>query len=159
MSILKKWEAHCASLSAIGECIEIISGFLPVGGESKKLRKRLDEEWNKLRESTDKLDELITSQVQPIPVDFPLKDKEFVNHWTLYKEYLHEQHDIIIKSRMENARLKLIYDMCGGDRNMIVRSIDFYMAVGSPNVFPVNFQSITKEDPTNGTKKIIIPKF
>ena len=88
----------------------------------------------------------MTESVQPLPVSFPWRDREFTQHWQLYKDYLQEQHGIVMRSRMEQARLKAILKYSGENRETFVRTIDFYMAFGTSGIFQVNFESTLKTD-------------
>lgn len=154
--MLKKWIEHCSAIDRTRSLIEDIASQLPVSGSGKRLRQLLNDSWGKITDTTEDLDQLITAGVQPLPVKFPWQDKEFTDHWRLYKDYLQEQHGIIMKSRMEIARLKKIKEFCNDDRSLVIRSVDFYMASGSPNIFQVNFEALKKEEP-NETQPIRVP--
>lgn len=144
--VFKSWSEHINILEAVRKCIEDVGVSIPVTGAGRRLRESLNKAWDKVTDSIDTLDTLITSSVQPLPVDFPWRDKEFTAHWQLYKDYLQEQHNITMRSRMEQARLKHICDFSKNDRVTAIRSIDYYMAIGTASIFPVNFENTNKSE-------------
>jgi predicted metal-dependent hydrolase len=92
--------------------------------------------------------------VQPLPVEFPWQDAEFRQAWQTYKEYLEEQHHIVMESRMEIARLKLIRQFAKNQRAAAIAAIEFYMALGTANVFEINTNDEKQDD--NGKKNITV---
>lgn len=157
MSMHKLWNDHCRSLDKLRKTIEAMSERLPGGTPGKRIRDSLSRSWEMLSESIDRLDEAFIDSVQPLPVDFPWRDKEFVAHWTLYKEYMNEQHGVVIKSRMEQSRLRLIKRYSNDDRQTFIRTIDYYMAIGAEGVFAVNFEP-EKKHTDNESKQTVTLK-
>lgn len=135
MSIDKNWEKHCAGMVKVGRLIEEIAAELPVTASAAKLRKAVSTAWSEITASADEIEQLLTAYVQPLPVEFPWKDKEFQALWKLYKDYLVEQHGLTMKSRMETARLKAVATMWNNDRQAVCQALNFYMAVGSATIF------------------------
>lgn len=149
MNLLKFWDHHCRALEKLRKEIEGMAERLPAGSAGKRAREAVNRAWSEVSASADELDALVTESVQPLPVKFPWQDKEFVSHWSLYKDYLAEQHGILMKSRMEQARLNTIREYSGNDREVFRKTIDFYMALGTTSLFPVNFE--TNHASTNQT--------
>ncbi len=145
MNIEKRWDELCASLDKVRPLIEELAAQLPASGSAKRIRQSLAAAWDKISDSTEAIDDLLKDSIQPLPVDFPWQDKDFVSKWKIYKEYLKEQHGITMRSRMEGARLRAIKTYCKGDKDVFLRAIDFYMALGSTNIFEVNFETVKKE--------------
>lgn len=145
-SINKQFDKHCEAVNKIRQLLEEVVGELPATGTGAKLRKQLAAAWSDISESANSIDEMLTSSVQPLPVEFPWKDKEFMAHWSLYKDYLLEQHGIVMGSRMEVSRLKVIKKMCNDDRQLFIQTIDFYMALGSKTIHEFELKTIKNED-------------
>lgn len=155
MNISKPWNNHVAALERARKFIDEMASALPAAGTGRRIRKSLAEAWGQVMESTEEIDTLVTESVQPLPVDFPWRDKEFTDHWRLYKEYLQEQHGIAMRSRMEIARLKAIRAICNDDRQLFIRSVDAYMAVGATGIFSVNFESLHNKSTDDQQPKAI----
>lgn len=156
MSIIKKWAEHCDAIEKVRSIIEDIASQLPESGSGRKQRKAITDAWRIIGQTTDDIDELLNAAVQPLPIKFPWKDKEFMELWSLYKDFLWEQYGFQMKSRMENSRLNAIRDFCNGDRKLAMRSINFYMAYGTVGVFPVDFKNIKSEDKLDDPTKFTI---
>ena len=163
MNLLKFWELHYRALEKLGKNIETMAANLPAGSGGERHRKAVEKSWAEVTETANELDGRITEAVQPLPVKFPWQDKEFTAHWALYKDYLAEQHGILMKSRMEQARHNTIREFSGNDREVFRKTIDFYMALGTSSLFQVNFEtSNANNTPTdNGQRQkitIAVPK-
>ena len=146
MNLLKLWTDHCTALEKARRQIEQLSEQVPATGPGKRGRDAVLKAWREVTATSDAIDDVVTESVQPLPVSFPWRDREFTQHWQLYKDYLQEQHGIVMRSRMEQARLKAILKYSGENRETFVRTIDFYMAFGTSGIFQVNFESTLKTD-------------
>lgn len=144
--ITKEWGAIEATLSRLREHLNQALEMLPQYGSARKLRGQIEKSWQEVVDTSDVLDELVNSRIEPLPVDFPWTDKDFVGVWQLYKDYLLEQHGIEMQSRMEGARLRYIIKFSGSDRNKAIELIEYYMSYGGSNIFPVNFTQIPDKD-------------
>lgn len=149
MTIMKQWNEHLAALERLRKRIDDMGAQLADSGSARRTRKSIADSWEELTTSAQEVGEMLTGSLQPLPVDFPWQDKEFLSHWTLYKEYMQEQHGIYMKSRMEQARLKQIREFCNGDRMAFIRTIDLYMALGTANVFKVEALPSKMDNKTN----------
>lgn len=156
MNINKEWSAHVDALEEARRRLEEALALVPDAGAGRKCRQAVERSWKKVVETSDTIEELLGSAVQPLPVEFPWQDAEFRRLWQIYKEYLEEQHHIVMESRMEAARLKLIRKFSKNQRTAAIDAIEFYMALGTVNVFEVNFTNDEKQD-DNGKKTITIP--
>lgn len=152
MSLLKKWFEHCDALEQARKRIEEMAEFMPTSGPSKRIRDSVLKAWKVVTASIDDLDDVITGSVQPLPVNFPWRDRDFIKYWQLYKDYLVEQHGIVMKSRMEQARLEEIRKFSGDDRQVFINTLNFYMALGSAGIFQVNFEN-SKTTDENGDEQ------
>lgn len=149
MNLLKTWTDHCDALEQARKRIEEMSALLPGSGPGKRVRDGVLKAWKTVTASSDELDDLITGSVQPLPVDFPWQDRDFVKHWQLYRDYLQEQHGMVMKSRMEQARLNAILKFADSNRQVFIDMLNFYMALGSVGIFQVNFEN-SKTTEENG---------
>lgn len=129
--------------------------LVPDAGTGRKCRQAVERTWKRVVETSDTIEELIGSAVQPLPVEFPWQDAEFRQVWQTYKDYLAEQHHVVMESRMEVARLKLIRKFAKNQRAAVIDAIEFYMALGTSNVFEVNFNNDEKQD-DNGKKNVTV---
>lgn len=126
--------------------LEDVMNILPDTSKNYKLKKKIEAAYKNLKRSLERHEDLITDSVPPITrkMDYP---PEFIEAWNIYKDYLIEQFGIRMRSRMEKFRLKLLYDLSEKDLTKATRWIEYYMAAGSSNIYPVNdFEIQKKED-------------
>ena len=126
--------------------LEDVMNILPDTSKNYKLKKKIEAAYKSLKRSLERHEDLITDSVPPITrkMDYP---PEFIEAWNIYKDYLIEQFGIRMRSRMEKFRLKLLYDLSEKDLTKATRWIEYYMAAGSSNIYPVNdFEIKKKED-------------
>lgn len=145
MNINKEWNAHVDALEAARRQLEEALVLVPDAGTGRKCRQAVERAWKRVVETSDTIEELIGSALQPLPVEFPWQDKEFRQLWQTYKEYLEEQHHIVMESRMEAMRLKMIRRFSKNQRDIAIASLEFYMSYGSSGIFPVNFNEETSD--------------
>lgn len=145
MNIKKEWSAHVDALEDARRQLEEALMLVPDAGTGRRCRQGVEKMWKKVVETSDAIEELIISAVQSLPVEFPWQDKEFRELWQTYKEYLEEQHHIVMESRMEAMRLKMILKFSKNKRDIAIASLEFYMSYGSSGIFPVNFNEETSD--------------
>ena len=148
MNITKEWSVHVDALEDARRQMQETLTLVPDAGTGRKCRQSVERAWKRVVETSDTIEELIGSSLQPLPVEFPWQDKEFRQLWQTYKEYLEEQHHIVMESRMEAMRLKMLLKLSKNQRDIAIASLEFYMAYGTPNIFEVNLND-EKQDGNN----------
>jgi hypothetical protein len=126
--------------------LEDVMNMLPDTSKNYKLKKQMESAYRTLKRALERHEDLITDSVPPIStkIDYP---QEFHEAWNIYKDYLIEQFGIRMRSRMEKFRLKLLYELSEKDFIKATRWLEYYMAAGSSNIYPVNdFEIKKKED-------------
>lgn len=125
-----------------------ISGGLPPATE--KRHKDFVRKWNLMKEKADKLCDRIEQQaevtVDPIEVVTPWDSDAFKQAWQRWKDYLVEQHNKRMKSRMEYAALVHLKRLADGKEETAVEYLQFAMANGYPRFFKVTTKNY--EQPT-----------
>jgi hypothetical protein len=138
--------------------IEDAMNMLPDTSRNYKLKKQIESAYRTLKRSMERHEDTITDSVPPIggKIECP---PEFNETWNIYKDYMTEQFGIRMGSRMEKYRLKLLYETAEKDFNKATRWLQYYMAAGSSNIYPVNDFKIKKEDeqPEKRTAGFILP--
>ena len=122
----KEWDKFCAQIETANAQFE---GFIEGGGlsalQGKKLQK-FTKEWNSLKKMAEQLDQFI-SPVDPIKVESPFDQEDFRYIWKMWKEYLMEQHGILVRSRMEQASLDFLSEISDNDPDKAISYIRFAM--------------------------------
>jgi len=122
--------------------IEDVLNLLRDTPKNFKLKKKVEAAYRSLKRSMEMHEGLITDVVPPInhkKTDYPA---DFIDTWNIYKDYLTEQFGIRMGSRMQLYRLKLLFEHTNKDFSIARRWLEFYMASGSANIFPVNEQKL-----------------
>lgn len=153
MNLKKEWDAHIKALEDARQRLEETLTLVPDAGTGKKCRQAVERAWQKVIDTSDKIEELLSSSLQPLPIKFPWQDAEFRQTWQMYKDYLQEQHHVVMESRMEAMRLKLLLKFTGDNRENAIAAIEFYMSCGTSNIFAVNFKNEKQDEKQDGTKR------
>lgn len=118
---------------------------------SIKKTKDIKKEWSEIVKSINKMQHFFS----PIE-EYALKapdgiTEEFIELWSIYKDYLYEHHGIICTSRMEYFRLEIIFQYTNNNAELACEYLKFYMT-GYQNIFrinPINLKNFKKEDINN----------
>lgn len=118
-----------------------------------KLKKKVEAAHKALRIALDRHEDVISDAIPPIKhktSDYP---KDFVDTWSVYKDFLIEQFGIRMQSRMQKYRLQLLFELTENDFKKANKWLQYYMAAGSSSIYPVNELKIEeKKDEQKGIK-------
>lgn len=119
--------------NALLETNTIIESVIPelTGKASKELIKS----WNKYKQTLIDLDKRLT--IKPIDVKRPFDSDVFAIEWTMWKEYLAEQHGIYISTRSERSALKLLEEWSEKNEGKAIYYLRFAMARNYKSFFIV----------------------
>ena len=112
----------------------------------KKLQKFI-REWNKVKKMAEAFDQFITP-VDPIEVESPFDQDDFRYMWKMWKEYLQEQHGLLVRSRMEQASLEYLSDISGNDPDKAINIIRFCMKSGWRGIYANEKEKSNTEKPS-----------
>lgn len=101
----------------------------------------------------DNLDEYAASlkSVSEIEITLPWESDKFKQEWTLWKEYLIEQHQITIGSRAEKKQLEMLSKITDGQEDAAYPIIDYAIA----NLYKMFFKLDEKKPKENKKPKFI----
>lgn len=154
VSLTKKWETFWEELNATNmQLVSFLDTQLRVNQKIKA--KSLIDQWEKLTKAAenyyDALEEIkkTAETVEPIEVKLPWEDDKFKSEWENWKQYLVEQHGIVISSRAEQKQLDTLKKLAGDNEAAAFDMLDYSMS----NFYKMVFQlDIKKEQTTKKTK-------
>jgi len=124
--MINRWNQFCTQIQAtdakLNEFIET-SGLSSL--QLKKLQK-FTSEWNKTKNLADDFDKFI-SPVDPIKVESPFDQEDFRYIWKMWKEYLQEQHGILMRTRAEQMSLDYLAEISENNPDLAISYIRFAM--------------------------------
>ena len=129
-----------------------LNSFITSGMPSttEKRHKDFVRQWNHMKDKATDLCDLIeqqqSSDIEPKEVTLPWDSSSFKKAWQDWKEYLEEQHNRRMKSRMEYAALAYLKKLSEGNEATAVEYLQFAMAGGYTKFFKVTEKSY--EQPT-----------
>ena len=130
------------------ELNSFISGGLPNAVE--KRHKNFVQRWDKMKDKAEVLVNEIEQQsslsVDPVKITLPWSSDKFNEAWQMWKDYLVEQHNKRMKSRMEYAALAHLKNIAEDQESVAIEYLQFAMAGGYPRFFKVtnkNYESPT----------------
>lgn len=133
--------------------IEDVINMLPDTPKNYKLKKKVEAAHKSMKQAIYRHEDVISDAIPPIKhktSDYP---KDFVDTWSVYKDFLIEQFGIRMQSRMQKYRLQLLFELTENDFSKANKWLQYYMAAGSSNIFLVNELKLEeKKDEQKGTK-------
>ena len=138
--LIEKMRQFWQSLKEANEELnDFISAGLPTA--IAKRHKPFVTRWNDMKDRADALCVLIEQQaemgIEPVEIALPWEEGTFATVWQEWKDYLAEQHNKHMKSRMERAALEHLKKLCDGKQDLAVQYLRFAMAGGYPRFFKV----------------------
>jgi len=132
----KKWDQFTEQFNELSDSLADLLNILPESRTFWKARTDIETKHKKLRRPLNYIDEFFSEGIEAIELKQHF-DKEFQEVWQVYKDYLREQHGIIMRSRMELMRIKWLIENTEKNTAKMKRWLEFYMATGSASIFKI----------------------
>jgi hypothetical protein len=142
-----KWERFTDEFNEFSDTLADLLNILPESKSFWKARTDIENKHRMLKRPLNYINEFFSEGIEAVDIKGYLS-KDFQDTWSVYKDYLREQHGIIMRSRMELMRLKWLIENTEKDTNKMKRWLEFYMATGSASIF-----KIKEEENENDTKR------
>jgi len=146
--MINNWNNICAQIEASDERL---AEFIESAGLSSLQLKKLQKftaEWNKAKKMAEDFDRFI-SPVDPIQVETPFDQEDFRYIWRTWKEYLQEQHGILMRSRREQMSLDYLSEISENNPDLAISYLRFAMAHGYRGFFIVTEKQKTTPEKIN----------
>jgi hypothetical protein len=142
------WEAAETSIMTFKQELEELHELLPKSVKIHQKVATLNKAWKKVQTSLNEMDKFITP-VKSVEVKSTLlNDLAFRESWTLWKEYLNEQHGIFMRSRAELVGLKRMMDISGNDPKIAISFLEYSMS----RLEKAFYKVVEKEDKKSKSK-------
>jgi len=134
--MIKTWNEFCAQIEASdGKLSEFIESAGLSSLQVKKLQK-FTCEWNKMKRLAEAFDQFV-APLDPIKVESPFDQEDFRYIWKMWKEYLREQHGILMRTRMEQASLDFLTEISENNPDRAINFIRFAMKSNWKSIYKV----------------------
>ena len=134
--MIKTWNEFCTQIEASdGKLSEFIESAGLSSLQVKKLQK-FTYEWNKMKKLAEAFDQFV-APLDPIKVESPFDQEDFRYIWKMWKEYLREQHGILMRTRMEQASLDFLSEISDNNPDRAINNIRFAMKSNWKSIYKV----------------------
>ena len=156
IGVLKKWEKIWGNLNECNVYFQsYIDTILLVHQKIKMepLINSFEDLKDKSQKFYDYLDETIKASTgtQPVDVKLPWESDKFKTEWQGWKDYLKEQHQIVIGSRAENKQLEILVQITNNQEDAAYPILNYAMA----NLYKMFFKLEDKQPKTTKKPKTI----
>lgn len=142
----KQWDDFTEKLKDFRSPLEDMMQELPLSKKYYRMKVKIEKQWKELSRAFEKVDVFINDTIESVPVDSPWASDDFKKTWHRYKEYLKEQHGVIMKSRMEIARLEWLKKNTEDNPELAITWMKYWMARGSEAIYKVNIDTNKEQD-------------
>jgi len=153
----QSWDTLLNETQSLKEQLESLLEMVPQSAKFHKKTQEINKVWKRLQRAVNDVDQFITP-VKSVKITSPLlEDAEFKATWQLWKEYLNEQHGIVMRSRAELMGLKRLAEISESKPDVAVKYLEF--AISRPtdkNFYKVNELETKTETAEKPTGKTII---
>lgn len=151
------WETLGSELQSFKEQLEGLLEMLPQSNKFYQKTTVLNKGWKKVQRACDEMDPFI-SPVKSVLVNSPLlANNEFKATWQYWKDYLNEQHGIVMRSRTELMALKRLMEISAEKPELAIKYLEFAMSRGDKNFYLVKeVEEPAKPGAQNGTGKLVV---
>lgn len=133
------WENLLTEIENLREELETLLEMVPQSPKFYKKASGINKIWKRLQKGVNQVDQFISS-VKSVKVNSVLlNDSGFKETWQLWKDYLNEQHGIVMRSRSELMGLKRLGEISGDNPRLAIRYLEY--AISRPtdkNFYKVN---------------------
>lgn len=151
------WDKLVEKTESFKKELEAMLELLP---ESRKLHRqtmRINKAWRQMQVEFTSMDKFI-SPVKSVKVDSPLlRDDDFMKTWQYWKDYLNEQHGIVMRSRAELMGLKRLAEISEDNPGTAVKTLEFVMSRPTDkNFYKVNETDLIKPTEEKTEQKVVV---
>jgi len=148
----EQWEKYIDLLSEFGGDITELLVALKPGPKTDKIKKAVNNRWEKLRKQTEIFGQNI-SPIDPEEITLPYQSPQFEEYWKRYKEYLQEEHHIFMQSRRENELLKALRGWAADSDKKAIDILSFLIRSGYRSFFRPNEKQLSGDEPATATEE------
>jgi len=124
----KEWSEAESSILQFKRELEELADLIPKTNRIHQKISAINKAWRKVQNSLNAMDKFI-SPVKSIEVNSALlTDSAFRECWTLWKEYLNEQHGITLRSRAEVTSLKRMLEISEDNPKLAISYLEYAMS-------------------------------
>lgn len=151
------WETLGNELHNFKGQLEELIEMLPQSNKFYQKITVLNKGWKKIQRACDDMDPFI-SPVKSVLVNSPLLvNADFKATWQFWKDYLNEQHGIVMRSRTELMALKRLMEISTEKPELAVKYLERAMAGGYKNFFEVKeVEEPAKPGAQQATGKLVV---
>jgi len=152
----QEWERAETSIMVFKQELEELYDLLPKSVKIYQKTATLNKAWKKVQISLNEMDKFI-SPVKSVDVKSNLLNNEkFRESWILWKDFLNEQHGIVMRSRAELMALKRMLDITTDNPDKAIFYLEYAMSRIEKNFYKVDEQTEAKQNDKNGIRPIVI---
>lgn len=133
----QQWDKTYESLVLFKDSLEDYISQLPQTNGLRKIQNQVMNLWKESLKNIREFDNFV-SPITPVEILFPNKSEKFINTWNYWKEYLTEQHGIVMRSRFELKSLKRLWEIADEDTVKAVEYLNYAMSRGYKAFFKVD---------------------
>ena len=152
----QSWEKAEESIMLFKQELEELHELLPKSVKIHQKTASLNKAWKKVQIALNEMDKFITP-VKSVEVKSNLLNHpQFREGWVFWKDYLNEQHGIVMRSRAELMALKRMLDISEDNPDRAIKYLEHAIARIERNFYKVNEQEEAKHTDKNTTKPIVL---
>jgi len=152
----QSWERAETSIMVFKQELEELYELLPKSVKIHQKTATLNKAWKKVQISLNEMDKFI-SPVKSVDVKSNLLNNEkFREAWILWKDFLNEQHGIVMRSRAELMALKRMLDITTDNPDKAIFYLEYAMSRIEKNFYKVDEHAEAKHHDKNAIHPIVI---
>jgi hypothetical protein len=152
----QSWERAETSIMVFKQELEELYDLLPKSVKIHQKTATLNKAWKKVQISLNEMDKFI-SPVKSVDVKSNLFNNEkFREAWILWKDFLNEQHGIVMRSRAELMALKRMLDITSDNPDKAIFYLEYAMSRIEKNFYKVDEHAEAKHHDKNAIHPIVI---
>jgi hypothetical protein len=131
-----QWDKTYESIVLFKDSLEEYFSQLPQTNALRKIQTQVMNQWKEAHKNIREFDTYV-SPVSNVQILFPTKDELLMNTWNFWKEYLTEQHGIVMRSRYEKKSLQLLWEISEEDPLKAIECLNYAMSKGYKAFFKI----------------------
>jgi len=131
------WDKTTNTLEEFQTMLQDFIKTAPIPASEIKRLHELNKKWREVTKAVNTFDSYV-SPVSQIAVTLPEAGQRFIEVWNMWKEYLTEQHGVVMRSRSEVMSLKRLFEMADNNPDEAIFYLEHAMSIRWRNFYKVD---------------------
>lgn len=142
----KRWQKYSDQMAELTTMIDEFHEGIATDPRLKKAFKKIVDKWGQVVSIHNEIDHLV-DPIEPTTIVLPFESSEFSEIWSVYKKYMIETHNYLIKSYQESIMLNRLKRLSENNAPRATMMLELFISNGYKSIFKPSEKQLTGDEP------------